>query len=166
MHMADALVTPAVAGTMYACPAAVLVFIYEARTELLYGSDVTQAEAGKLSFKKILVVLALAAVVIGGGLSLMASEYPDGLEWSMEQVTGTAELEADGDAYETAAAVYQKFWRSGKHSGFIHVKQDSLVHNVLAKFVTMPGEKGRVHSKRFRAYGRCEAAPELCCNRI
>lgn len=117
MHMADALVTPAVAGTMYACPAAVLVFIYEARTELLYGSDVTQAEAGKLSFKKILVVLALAAVVIGGGLSLMASEYPDGLEWSMEQVTGTAELEADGDAYETAAAVYQKFWRSGKHSG-------------------------------------------------
>ena len=61
--------------------------------------------------------MALAAVVIGGGLSLMASEYPDGLEWSMEQVTGTAELEADGDAYETAAAVYQKFWRSGKHSG-------------------------------------------------
>lgn len=53
MHMADALVTPAVAGTMYACPAAVLVFIYEARPELLYGSDVTQAEAGKLSFKKI-----------------------------------------------------------------------------------------------------------------
>lgn len=117
MHMADALVTPAVAGTMYACPAAVLVFIYEARPELLYGSDVTQAEAGKLSFKKILVVLALAVVVIGGGLSLMASEYPDGLEWSMEQVAGTAELEADGDAYETAAAVYQKFWRSGKHSG-------------------------------------------------
>ena len=85
--------------------AAVLVFIYEARPELLYGSDVTQAEAGKLSFKKILFVLALAAVVIGGGLSLMASEYPDGLEWSMEQVAGTAELEADGDAYETAAAV-------------------------------------------------------------
>lgn len=32
-------------------------------------------------------------------------------------VAGTAEPEADGDAYETAAAVYQKFWRSGKHSG-------------------------------------------------
>lgn len=31
--------------------AAVLVFIYKARPELLYGSDVTQAEAGKLSFK-------------------------------------------------------------------------------------------------------------------
>ena len=28
-------------------------------------------------------------------------------------VAGTAELEADGDAYETAAAVYQKFWGSG-----------------------------------------------------
>ena len=85
--------------------AAVLVFIYEARPELLYGSDVTQTETGKLSFKRTLVVLALAAVVIGGGLSLMASEYPDGLEWSMEQVAGTAELEADGDAYETAAAM-------------------------------------------------------------
>lgn len=32
-------------------------------------------------------------------------------------VAGTAELEADGDAYETAAAVYKKFGRSGKHSG-------------------------------------------------
>ena len=32
-------------------------------------------------------------------------------------VAGTAEPEADGDAYETAAAVFQKFWRSGKHSG-------------------------------------------------
>ena len=63
-------------------------------------------------------------------------------------VAGTAELEADGDAYETAAAVYQKIlgiW-------YIHVKQDSLVHNVLAKFVTMPGEKEEytARGKKFR----------------
>lgn len=85
--------------------AAVLIFIYEARPELLYGSNAERTAAGKLSFRKTLVVLALAAVVIGGGLSLAASQYPDGLEWSMEQIAGTAELEADGDAYETAAAV-------------------------------------------------------------
>lgn len=34
----------------------------------------------------------------------------------------------------------------------IHVKQDSLVHNVLAKFVTMPGEKEEytARGKKFR----------------
>ncbi len=85
--------------------AAVLVFIYEARPELLYGKNAAVSAGGKLSFGKTLAVLAIAAVVIGGGLSLVASEYPDGLEWSMEQVAGTTELQADGEAYETAAAV-------------------------------------------------------------
>ena len=85
--------------------AAVLVFIYEARPELLYGKNAAVSAEGKLSFRKTLAVLAIAAVVIGGGLSLVASEYPDGLEWSMEQVAGTTELQADGEAYETAAAV-------------------------------------------------------------
>ena len=67
-------------------------------------------------------------------------------------VAGTAEPEADGDAYETAAAVYQKFWRSVNTAAPIHVKQDSLVHNVLAKFVTMPGEKEEytARGKKFR----------------
>ena len=64
-------------------------------------------------------------------------------------VAGTAEPEADGDAYETAAAVYQKFWRSGKHSGSYTCEAGLTV---LAKFVTMPGEKEEytARGKKFR----------------
>lgn len=87
--------------------AAVLVFVYEARPELLYGCEQTTSKAGRLSFKKTMTVLAVAAVVIGGGLSLAASSYPDGLEWSIEKLTGSTEVEAEGGAYEAADSVQE-----------------------------------------------------------
>lgn len=87
--------------------AAVLVFVYGARPELLYGCEQTTSKAGRLSFKKTMAVLAVAAVVIGGGLSLAASSYPDGLEWSIEKLTGSTEVEAEGDAYEAADSVQE-----------------------------------------------------------
>ncbi len=40
--------------------------------------------------------LGLAALLIGGGLSLLASQRPDGLEWSMERIAGATELESSG----------------------------------------------------------------------
>lgn len=83
--------------------AAVLVFIYEARPQLLYENKTTDQKVGKLTLKSTLAVLAVAALLIGGGLSLKASSCPDGLEWSMEKVAGTTELEAEGGIYDTAA---------------------------------------------------------------
>ena len=86
---------------------AVLIFIYEARPELLWGvGDETKKEA-KLSFKKTIITVAVAAALCGGVVSLFASAFPDGLEWSMEQVAGTTELEAQGQAYETAGAIQE-----------------------------------------------------------
>ena len=38
--------------------------------------------------KAALAILAAAALVIGGGLSLLASSSPDGLEWSLFPVAG------------------------------------------------------------------------------
>lgn len=62
---------------------AVLVFVYEARPELLMDMDAAEASTGKYSLKTTLVILAVAAAIVGGGLSLFASSNPDGLEWSM-----------------------------------------------------------------------------------
>ena len=61
---------------------AVLVFVYEARPELLMDVNAGSA-AGKCSLKTTLVILALVVAIVGGGLSLFASSNPDGLEWSM-----------------------------------------------------------------------------------
>ena len=61
---------------------AVLLFVYESRPELL--RDVHPgAEKGKGSLATTIVVLAVAAALVGGGLSLLASSNPDGLEWSL-----------------------------------------------------------------------------------
>ena len=81
--------------------AAVLIFVYEARPELLFSSTETEAKMEKMSFKKTMTVLAAAAVFIGGVLSLVASSYPDGLEWSIERITGSTEIES------AATGVYQ-----------------------------------------------------------
>ena len=87
--------------------AAVLVFIHEARPELLWGVGEGEVKEGKLSLKNTIIAIAVAAAICGGAISLFASSFPDGLEWSMEQVAGTTELEAEGGAYETAAGIQE-----------------------------------------------------------
>ncbi|MCI6430065.1 MAG: energy-coupling factor ABC transporter permease [Oliverpabstia sp.] len=87
--------------------AAVLVFVHEARPELLYCSTEAEKREGRFTFKNTLVVLAVVTVLIGGGLSLVASSNPDGLEWSIEKITGFTEVESDGGIYETVGSVQE-----------------------------------------------------------
>ncbi|MDD7718814.1 MAG: energy-coupling factor ABC transporter permease [Eubacteriaceae bacterium] len=88
--------------------AAVLCFVHQARPEILYTAAEAEKNAGGMSFKKTIVILAVLAAAIGGALSLFASSYPDGLEWSMERIAGTAELEAVGGIYDTLAGIQEK----------------------------------------------------------
>lgn len=82
-------------GAVEGCiTAAVLVFLYEARPSLLWLGSVAAGEKQRLTLRGTLGVLAGAAVVIAGGLSLLASAFPDGLEWSLQRLTGSTELEA------------------------------------------------------------------------
>lgn len=63
---------------------AVLLFVYEIRPELLPLAKVDGEKIkNRASFKSTIAVLAAVVVAVGGGLSLVASENPDGLEWSM-----------------------------------------------------------------------------------
>ena len=84
-------------GAVEGCiTAAVLVFLYEARPSLLWQGGVAAGEKQRLTLRGTLGVLAGAAVVIAGGLSLLASAFPDGLEWSLQRLTGSTELETTG----------------------------------------------------------------------
>jgi cobalt/nickel transport system permease protein len=91
--------------------AAVLCFVYQMRPEMLDFCPGDAREAapvrGALTPGKTLLALLAMAVVISGGLSHFASAYPDGLEWSMEKTAGTAELEREGGAYESAASIQE-----------------------------------------------------------
>lgn len=70
--------------------AAVLCFVYEARPELLWQSK--PSKEGKLSYKNTLSFLVIFALITAGLFSLFASAFPDGLEWSIAQLTGDTEI--------------------------------------------------------------------------
>ncbi len=87
--------------------AAVLVFIYESRPELMM--DVTAKErSGRFTYKKTLIFLCISSLLIGGGLSLAASSHPDGLEWSIERITGSAELDSNESVPHETAGILQE----------------------------------------------------------
>lgn len=63
--------------------AAVLVFVYETRPEILEVVGKEDIAQGKWTLKKIALTLAVIALLIGGIGSQFASSNPDGLEWSL-----------------------------------------------------------------------------------
>jgi cobalt/nickel transport system permease protein len=87
--------------------AAVLDFVFTTRPEILESSGSGGSLPQTVPVKKTLIALGVATLVVGGILSLFASAYPDGLEWSMEGVAGTAELEAEGPAFRQAEAIQE-----------------------------------------------------------
>ncbi|MCL2493674.1 MAG: energy-coupling factor ABC transporter permease, partial [Clostridiales bacterium] len=88
--------------------AAILCFVYGARPEILTTAAYGPALAGnpareggeKRSVKRVIILLAICAVVCGTGISLLASTHPDGLEWSIQHLTGAIGLNNPG---QTAA---------------------------------------------------------------
>ncbi|MDB1948755.1 MULTISPECIES: energy-coupling factor ABC transporter permease [Clostridium] len=88
--------------------AAVLCFIYEARPELLWSIDKSlNKKIGRISFRKVMIIFSLLTLLIAGGVSLVASEYPDGLEWSIEKITNSTEIEVSGEVYDSFEKVQE-----------------------------------------------------------
>jgi cobalt/nickel transport system permease protein len=87
--------------------AGVLCYVQSIRPELLESSvENTKLPAG-LPIRKILVSFIVLTVLTGGLLSIFASAYPDGLEWSMKGVAGTTEIDREGPVYDTARNVVE-----------------------------------------------------------
>ena len=103
IHLAIGAVEGVITAAVFAC-------VKQTRPELLMEtalggvSDAGTAASPAPALKKTVVLLAVLAALTGGGLSLLASGYPDGLEWSMEKTAGTAELERNGAVHDAAAA--------------------------------------------------------------
>jgi len=92
--------------------AAVLCFIYKMRPEIIESAKSGERLSG-VSTKKVIIILAAAAIVTGCVLSLFASENPDGLEWSVERTTERVfgvetELEAEGGIFEAAEDIQER----------------------------------------------------------
>ena len=84
--------------------AAVLLFVRNHLPE----ADSLRLEEKKFSIVRLSLVMGLTSLLIGGGLSLLASGKPDGLEWSMEQTAGSTELESSGAVHSFFADLAEK----------------------------------------------------------
>jgi cobalt/nickel transport system permease protein len=72
--------------------AGIISYVKKVRPEILQANIVLRPLDAGISIKNIMVVFVILAVVTGGALSWFASTHPDGLEWSIEKVTGKGEL--------------------------------------------------------------------------
>jgi cobalt/nickel transport system permease protein len=88
--------------------AAVLCYVHQARPEVLDNSLENTRIAGNVPMRNVIAGFVVLALVAGGLLSIFASSFPDGLEWSMERTAGTAELEREGPVYEAAERAVEK----------------------------------------------------------
>lgn len=85
--------------------AALIAFIRAARPDLVDGSHAAPDRATATSAfpTRVLATLAVLAMLTGGLFSWFASSHPDGLEWSIEKVTGKPEVDAEDTLHQTFA---------------------------------------------------------------
>ena len=75
--------------------AAVLCFLAKYRPETLYGDSRNSIEKSQETHsrgKKVLIGFGIAALVFAGAFTWIASSNPDGLEWSIEKVSGLSDM--------------------------------------------------------------------------
>jgi cobalt/nickel transport system permease protein len=97
IHLAIGLVEGVVTG-------AILGFVLKMRPEILESVSNGTKFSGK-SVKKVVLVLLVLTLLVGGGVSLLKSSRPDGLEWAIGHVLGTTKIAQSGDVYSAAASV-------------------------------------------------------------
>lgn len=90
-----------------AVTAAVVLFVFRARPELLPGSPEEGASSG-LPMRQVVLAFLATALLTGGFVSRFASGNPDGLEWSIQQVAGKDELGGEKGALHGALAGIQE----------------------------------------------------------
>ena len=86
--------------------AAVVAFVWRARPEMLRERPAGRAPSATVPIRVMLAAFAVATVLTGGVVSWFASEHPDGLEWSIAQVTGSEEL--PGASHGVLATLQEK----------------------------------------------------------
>lgn len=86
--------------------AAVITFLWNTRPEILEYSNTDKVKNNHN--KKIIAVFLCSAIVIGGFASLYASNNPDGLEWSIEKIIGSNEVEGSSSIHGLMKNIQEK----------------------------------------------------------
>ena len=99
IHLAIGIVEGIITGLL-------LNFLYQNRPDILEKAAITKSY--KITKKKVISIILVASLIVGGGISLLASSHPDGLEWSILKTSGSEELRASDYIHEKIVNVQKK----------------------------------------------------------
>lgn len=86
--------------------AGVVSFVWKVRPDIM--QDDRTAPGKRPGYRLVIIAFLIAAIVLGGIVSLFASTNPDGLEWSIGKVAGTLHLKGETIIHENLAAAQKK----------------------------------------------------------
>jgi cobalt/nickel transport system permease protein len=72
--------------------AGIVIYVRSLRPDIVNDLENVKSSSSGGPLRKLLVVMAMFAVLAGGALSWFASTHPDGLEWSIEKIYGKPDL--------------------------------------------------------------------------
>jgi cobalt/nickel transport system permease protein len=107
--------------------AGILVFVFSMRPEILDSTNEKEVVKKSVSLKRVLTILLLFTLTLGGLFSIFASTNPDGLEWSMVKVAGVSELQAQSIVHSVAASI-QKFTSFLPEYDYNSADKDNLIN--------------------------------------
>ncbi|MEZ0537861.1 energy-coupling factor ABC transporter permease [Caldicellulosiruptoraceae bacterium PP1] len=98
IHLAIGIVEGVITGS-------IVLFVYKMKPEILNEKKETiKTDA----VKKLVVIFTLLSLIVGGFVSWFASSNPDGLEWSIQKITGSEDLKSKGSLYEKLGKFQEK----------------------------------------------------------
>ena len=87
---------------------AVLMLVYKTRPDLFYERRDVNVNRRR-GYKQVLVFIFLLSLILGGAFNWIASDKPDGLEWSLERVSAAeSSALAQSDIYGMAGLMQEK----------------------------------------------------------
>jgi len=89
--------------------AGIVVYVRSLRPDIVDNLEGVKSASSGGSLKKLLIIMAILAVITGGAFSWFASTHPDGLEWSIEKIYGKPEVpEKQNPVTENLAKLQEK----------------------------------------------------------
>jgi cobalt/nickel transport system permease protein len=88
--------------------AGIVVYVRSLRPDIVDNLNGLKSASSGVSLKKVLIIMAVLAVITGGAFSWFASTYPDGLEWSIEKIYGKPEIPEKENQMKDNLAKLQK----------------------------------------------------------
>lgn len=126
--------------------AAIVSFIWKVRPDIIQENETNTGK--RPAYKAVLIGTLIAALLVGGIVSLFASKNPDGLEWSISKVAGVNKIEENSKLHNDLSNAQKKtailsdyslkkFGNEVKSNGKTNKGAGTVVSGIVGSAVTL-----------------------------